>query len=69
MSAGLTLAQVLTLIRRRARAAGGLRALARRLGVSPAALADVLQHRRPPGPTLLRALRLRRRVRYVRERR
>jgi transcriptional regulator with XRE-family HTH domain len=39
-------------------------ALARELGVSTGYLNDVLQERREPGPKVLKALRLRRRVVY-----
>lgn len=38
--------------------------LAQELGVSPSALSDVLARRRDPGPKLLKAMKLRKRVIY-----
>jgi hypothetical protein len=42
-------------------------ALAKQLGLSPQYLCDVLLGRREPGPKLLRALGLRKEVRYVKD--
>lgn len=50
------------LIEARARKAGGVRALARLWGVSPAHVSDVCNGRRGPGPLLLAHLGLVRRV-------
>lgn len=41
-------------------------ACAKALGISPAYLSDILQLRRDPGPTVLKALGFERRVIYVR---
>lgn len=45
--------------------AGGTRALATSLGLSPSYVSDVLNGRRGPGPDFLKALGMRRVVRYV----
>ncbi len=57
--------EVLALLRARAEKAGSQRALAERLGVTPAYLSDVLQGRREPGPKILAALGLRRVEMYL----
>jgi DNA-binding transcriptional regulator YdaS (Cro superfamily) len=48
---------------------GGVRALARHLGVSPSYVSDVMTGRRAPGPDFLKAVGIRKEVvvRYVRE--
>jgi hypothetical protein len=48
-----------------AESSGGVRALARRLGVSPSYVSDVCTGRRSPGPPFLKFLRLKKVVRYV----
>ena len=57
-------------VRRRVQAlveqAGGTRALAAQLGVSPSYVSDVCNGRRAPGPPFLKALGLRRVVGYER---
>lgn len=62
----LSQADLVALLRRRAKRAGSQQALAEMLGVTPAYLSDVLAGRRAPGPKLLQALGLRRQVAYVR---
>jgi transcriptional regulator with XRE-family HTH domain len=59
-------ADLVELLRQRAKRAGSQQALAETLGVTPAYLSDVLAGRREPGPKILEALRLRRQVAYVR---
>ena len=68
MATTLSKAHVLEMLRRKARTAGSQKALAEALGVTPAFLSDVLHGKREPGPTMLRALGLRRVVVYVRAR-
>lgn len=48
---------------------GGVRSLAREIGVSPSYVCDVLQGRRAPGPDFLKAVGVRKKVeiRYVAE--
>jgi DNA-binding transcriptional regulator YdaS (Cro superfamily) len=52
----LTEADVRDRVKALARARGGIRALARQLGVSPSYVSDVCNGRRAPGPPFLRAL-------------
>ncbi len=62
----LSKADLVELLRQRAKRVGSQQALAERLGVTPAYLSDVLGGRREPGPKILEALRLRRQAVYVR---
>ncbi len=62
----LSKADLVELLRQRAKRAGSQQALAEALGVTPAYLSDVLGGRREPGPKILEVLRLRRQVVYVR---
>jgi DNA-binding transcriptional regulator YdaS (Cro superfamily) len=60
--------EVCTRLRVACKAAGGQSAWAERHSLSPAYVSDVLNARRDPGDSILRALGLRRVVRYVIER-
>lgn len=62
----LTAAQVRAALRREARAAGSQKALAKRIGVSPPFLCDILNGRREPSGKPVAFLGLTREVRYVR---
>ena len=62
----LSKADLVKMLLQRAKRAGSQQALAEALGVTPAYLSDVLGGRREPGPKILAALGLRRRVVYVR---
>lgn len=62
---GLTSLDVCARLRAACRAAGGQQAWAQQNGVSPAYVCDVLNARRDPGDSILRALGLRKVVRYV----
>lgn len=63
--ATLSKVALLERLRRKAARAGSQKALAGALGVTEAYLSEVLHGRREPGPTMLRALGLRRVVVYV----
>lgn len=65
----MTLVQVLDLLRRDCAKLGGQAAWAAAHGVSPAYVSDVLNGRREPGESILRALRLERAVTYKRVKR
>lgn len=62
---GLTSLDVCARLRTACRVAGGQQAWAQQNGVSPAYVCDVLNARRDPGDSILRALGLRKIVRYV----
>ena len=53
-------AEFLAMFRRHVEAAGGVRALARKLGLSAAYVSDVRLGRRSPGPSILKPLKLKR---------
>ena len=63
----LTAAQVRAALRQEARAAGSQKALAKRIGVSPTFLCDILNGRREPSGKPVAFLGLTREVRYVRD--
>jgi transcriptional regulator with XRE-family HTH domain len=54
-------------VKRLAENLGGVRALARHLGVSASYVSDVMNGRRAPGPPFLKALGLRKVVAYFQE--
>jgi hypothetical protein len=62
---GMTSLDVCALLSRKCREAGGQQAWATANDVSPAYVSDVLNARRDPGDSILRALGLRKVVRYV----
>lgn len=64
----LSKADLVGLLRQRAKRAGSQQALAETLGVTPAYLSDVLGGRREPGPKILEGLKLRRQFVYVQRR-
>ena len=64
----LTEDELITKLTKEIRRAGSLTTLAHRLGISVSNLSDIVNHRRPPSPALLKFLRLRRVVRYQRVR-
>ncbi len=66
MNKPLSKADLVELLRQRAKRIGSQQRLAETLGVTPPYLSDVLGGRREPGPKILKALRLRRQVVYVR---
>jgi DNA-binding transcriptional regulator YdaS (Cro superfamily) len=61
----MTSLDVCAMLSRECRAAGGQASWATANGVSPAYVSDVLNARREPGDSILRALGLRKVVRYV----
>jgi hypothetical protein len=63
--AALDLIGVYARLRDAIQAAGSQQAFARSIGISPTYLSDVLNARREPGDAILRALGLRKQVRYV----
>lgn len=65
-----TEADVRAMIARLRDKSGGVRAMARGLGVSPSYVSDVLNGRRAPGPDFLKAVGIRKEVtvRYVSDR-
>lgn len=65
MNKPYTLAQIYARMRNAAIAAGGQTAWAKQIGVSGAYISDVLNAKTPPGPTVLRALNLKRVVYYL----
>lgn len=67
--AGMTALDVCSRLTAACRAAGGQQAWAQRHGVSPQYVSDVLNARKDPGDAILRALGLRKVVRYVEWRR
>lgn len=59
----MTEPELISHIAARANQAGGVRALARDWGISPAMISDVINGRRGPGPKVLKAFGLKRVVR------
>jgi hypothetical protein len=68
MSGGMDTLDVCRMIRARCDRAGGQRAWAEATGLSESYVSDVLNARREPGESILRALGLRRVFRYVESR-
>jgi len=62
---GLNSMDVCTMLQAACRAAGGQKVWADRHGISQSYVSDVLNARREPGESILRALKLRKVVRYV----
>ncbi len=62
---GMTTLDVCARLRRACRDAGGQKAWAQKNGVSPAYVSDVMNSRCEPGDAILKALNLRRVIRYV----